>query len=466
MSALAACTAPPPPAAAPPDSGPAAQTVAVKVPGDKTTVLDSPSAVALSELLLTRAPVVVVADRPDVPDTGAPVLSAAEPEAVRRELSRLNPETVLTTGPAARQAVGDRAKVVELTPANAGDFRHSPPPPSGVTVLLDSSREHAAAAATAKAAGAAVVPVRGTDPRADPAASKALAAAGADVVVALGSGFGPPERLRARLAVAGELPGGGQLVLPGRRLVAMYGHPGTPSLGVLGEQGVDETIKRVKELARSYEPFSDVPVVPSLEIIATVAQGGPGVDGDYSNEVSAESLRPWVDRAAQEGVYVVLDLQPGRADVTEQAKRYESLLRRPHVGLAIDPEWKLGPDQVPLKQIGGIDAAEVNRASAWLAELAREHKLPQKLLVLHQFKLSMLRDEKDLDLGHDELSVLIHMDGQGTTGQKAETWRAVVGARPADLPLGWKNFYDEDKPMLTPEQTMRYQPAPMMISYQ
>ena len=33
-----------------------------------------------------------------------------------------------------------------------------------------------------------------------------------------------------------QLPGGGQLVLADRRYVAMYGHPGTPSLGILGEQ--------------------------------------------------------------------------------------------------------------------------------------------------------------------------------------------------------------------------------------
>jgi hypothetical protein len=32
--------------------------------------------------------------------------------------------------------------------------------------------------------------------------------------------------------------------------------------------------------------------------------------------------------------------------------------------------------------------------------------------------------------------------------------------------MGWKNFYDEDHPMVTPRQTMTYQPTPVMISYQ
>lgn len=68
---------------------------------------------------------------------------------------------------------------------------------------------------------------------------------------------------------------------------------------------------------------------------------------------------------------------------------------------------------------------------------------------------------------HDELAVLIHMDGQGTTGQKAATWNSVVAARPHDgVPMGWKNFYDEDHPMLIPEQTVGYQPTPTMVSYQ
>jgi hypothetical protein len=92
--------------------------------------------------------------------------------------------------------------------------------------------------------------------------------------------------------------------------------------------------------------------------------------------------------------------------------------------------------------------------------------MPQKLFVIHQFRLSMIRHEANLNTTHDELSVLIHMDGQGSTAQKNATWRAVVAARPGNIPLGWKNFYDEDHPMLTPSQTMAKRPAPVMISYQ
>ena len=67
---------------------------------------------------------------------------------------------------------------------------------------------------------------------------------------------------------------------------------------------------------------------------------------------------------------------------------------------------------------------------------------------------------------HPELALLIHMDGQGTPAQKHATWRAVRAARPAGVPLGWKNFYDEDNPTFTPARTMAKRPRPVMISYQ
>ncbi|MGB7423705.1 MAG: hypothetical protein WA903_02230, partial [Ornithinimicrobium sp.] len=168
----------------------------------------------------------------------------------------------------------------------------------------------------------------------------------------------------------------------------------------------------------------------------------------------------------EEGVYVVLDLQPGRATFLDQAKIYEELLRMPHVGLALDPEWRLTPTQQPLGQIGRVEAEEVNSVVEWLADLTAEEDLPQKLLVLHQFRLSMLQDQDQIDRSRDEIEILIHMDGQGSTGDKDSTWGAVVGAAAEGSPLGWKNFYDEDVPLLTPEQTMTREPTPFMISYQ
>ena len=41
-----------------------------------------------------------------------------------------------------------------------------------------------------------------------------------------------------------ELIGGGTKLFPDRRFVALYGHPGTPGLGALGEQGPEASVAR------------------------------------------------------------------------------------------------------------------------------------------------------------------------------------------------------------------------------
>jgi len=250
-------------------------------------------------------------------------------------------------------------------------------------------------------------------------------------------------------------------------MVALYGHPGVPALGVLGEQGIPESITRAQALAAEYQPFSDEPVVPAFELISTVADSGPGPDGDYSSEATVEFLRPWVDAARDAGVYVVLDLQPGRADFLTQAKRYAELLAQPHVGLALDPEWRLGPDERPLQQIGTVGVDEINSVATWLADLTRANALPQKVLMVHQFRLAMITERERLDTSRDELAVLLHADGFGTPDLKLETWAAMHEGEPAGVHWGWKNFYDEDTPTFSPEQTLRVgPPPPVFVSFQ
>lgn len=265
-----------------------------------------------------------------------------------------------------------------------------------------------------------------------------------------------------------ELPGGGYRIFPDRRLVALYGHPDGPALGLLGEQDVEAAIERAREHAEGYAEPSDVPVVPAFEIIATIASAGAERTGDYSRRTSIETLRPWVDAAGEAGLFVVLDLQSGRTDFLTQAKEYEELLREPHVGLALDPEWRLRPNQVHLRQIGSVGIDEVNEVATWLAGLAREHALPQKLFVLHQFKLTMITDRARLDTSHPELATVIHVDGQGGQAAKDATYRTLTTLDPPEgVWWGWKNFYDEDIPGLrSPEDTLAVEPAPVLITFQ
>ena len=265
-----------------------------------------------------------------------------------------------------------------------------------------------------------------------------------------------------------EIPGGGLVMFgsePGRRLVAMYGHPVSVGLGVLGEQGPVEGVERLGSVVAGYEA-DGYRVLGTFEIIATVASAAPGADGDYSRVTSLDVIRPWVEIAAANDLYVVLDLQPGRTDFLTQAKIYEEFLRLPHVGLALDPEWRLTPNQVHMVQIGTVDAAEINRVSEWLAALVREEALPQKLFIVHQFHVSMITNRRLIETP-PELAVLIHMDGHGSPRTKQHTWDVLTGAPDADgFYWGWKNFYDEDAPMPEPEYVLDLTPTPVFVSFQ
>jgi hypothetical protein len=344
-------------------------------------------------------------------------------------------------------------------------------PLDGVLVLAGGSPESLAGVATARAAGARVQPTGGqADPRGSTDVITALEQHPSDKVVALGANFAGESGLDWKLATARagtQLPGGGQLLFPGRLLVALYGAPGTAALGVLGEQDLPASIQRAREHAAAYQPLVPTPVVPTFEIIATIASQSPGPDGNYSTETDPDTLRPWVQAAGRAGLYVVLDLQPGRTDFLAQAQAYRSLLELPNVGLALDPEWRLGPNQQHLTEIGSVGVDEVNRVITWLADLTRTKALPQKLLVVHQFQLRMIADRQRLDTTHDELAVLVNADGQGSPPTKQDTWAALHQNLPAPpLYWGWKNFHDEDLPMLTPQQTIaQVHPAPNLISY-
>ena len=273
---------------------------------------------------------------------------------------------------------------------------------------------------TSTRCGSVVVEVAADDLRAVDGDTRTVV--GAAETTRLFGGFGPDAPWQLAVVQRGdEIPGGGQLMFPGRRLVALYGNPLTSALGVLGEQGPQETLERAREVASGYENGDGVVVVPTFEIIATVASAQAGSDNDYSSEMSIGDLQEWVDLAGENEAYVVLDLQPGRTDFLTQAKRYEELLRLPHVGLALDPEWRLKPNQVHLRQIGTVTAAEINSVSEWLAGIVREEALPQKLFIIHQFRFSMITDRETIQ-APPELAVVIQMDGQGPLSTKYLTY--------------------------------------------
>ena len=265
-----------------------------------------------------------------------------------------------------------------------------------------------------------------------------------------------------------QVPGGGFHILSEdmpRRYVAFYGHPETTALGVLGEQDPEATLDRMQPFLDAYAGDGRV-TIPTFEMLASVASAAI-TDGDYSYEWPIETFDEWVRIAEENETYIVLDLQPGRDDFLTQARQYEELLKLPFVGLALDPEWRLKPNQVHLKQVGRVEATEVNLVVDWLADLVRDNGLPQKMLIVHQFRLLMIQDRETLKR-RPEVQMIIQMDGDGTGSQKDDTYRVLTqGTEGVHWSWGWKNFFDEDEPgPPTPASTMEKIPTPVYVSYQ
>nr|NLD39943.1 hypothetical protein [Actinomycetales bacterium] len=438
--------------------------------------------VAVSELHYVSAPAVVLAATPDDADAlalaathGIPLLTLpteadeAQAAAVAAEVTRLGASLVLPVGRevpdliTAATALGGAPSGLKLpeAPGAAG-------PASWVALVPDDETASLVSFLAGEDGRVVVAP----EPRASAEAIAALAENPEATVVAFGDGFPDESTLAWQVATARTgitLPGGDTQVVGGDKLyVALYGHPGAPVLGVLGEQGVDATVARAEEHAALYDGLTEATTVPALEIIVTIASAGAGGDGNYSSEVPLSTFLPLIDAAHEHGLYVIIDLQPGRTDFLTQAKLYEELLLRPYVGLALDPEWRLTPDQVHLRQIGSVQASEVNEVSTWLADLVRDNNLPQKLFILHSFTVNMVRNAAEVDVSRPELGVMVHVDGQGGHGAKVGTWNRLRDYLPQVPYWGWKNFYDEDVPrMLTPAETMQIvDPTPLLITYQ
>jgi hypothetical protein len=261
-----------------------------------------------------------------------------------------------------------------------------------------------------------------------------------------------------------QLPRGGRRIFPRFLVVAHYGTAGTAALGVLGEGTPDVAAARLVKAAAPFAKASGRPVLPAFELIATIAQRKPGDDGTYSTFIPDADVARYLAAARKVKALVVLDLQPGRGDFLMQAKHYEKFLLQPDVGLALDPEWKLTPLQVPLKQIGATNAASINAVSSYVAHLTVSHRLPEKLFVVHQFRSDMIPDRSKV-VPRQGLAMVVHLDGFGTQWVKHEVYDA-LSVKSGPLHNGLKLFIDEDTDMFTPYQAMAFRPRPELITYQ
>ncbi|MEA2450495.1 MAG: hypothetical protein QOG63_2427 [Thermoleophilaceae bacterium] len=301
------------------------------------------------------------------------------------------------------------------------------------------------------------------------AALVGLIALGAGVVVLLGGGGSGGVSSAAEGATAkaapkpAELPRGGRTIFPDYRVVAFYGAPQDDELGALGIGTPDQATAKLEKQARPYGGRGRK-LLPALELIAVVAAGAPHTDQKYRWRESGGIIRRYLRAARRDKALLLLDIQPGRADFMSEVRRLEPFLRQPDVSLALDPEWHVGPTEVPGQVIGSVDASEVNQVTDYLAGIVRAGDLPEKLLVIHQFTDNMVRN-KQLLHQPPGIALTLNVDGFGTAPEKVSKYRLFAHQRPR-AHRGFKLFYKEDSGLMSPGSVMRLRPRPELIVYE
>lgn len=284
-----------------------------------------------------------------------------------------------------------------------------------------------------------------------------------------GGGWAPPLRPVPQGPLAGRpvLPRGGRTVFPRFRLIGFCGLPGAAALGRMGIGSLRDRIAEIERMAARYAV--DRETLPVLELIVCVVQSSPGSDGRYRARVSPQIIRDHLAAARAHGALLLLNVQPGRARFLDEVRVLEPWLREPDVGVALDPEWAVGPGQVPGRVFGRTTGAELDGVAGYLSGLVAQGGLPEKVMVVHQLAPSIIRGQGGLR-AHPGVAVVKSVDGIGSAGAKTDTWYRLVTGMPAVMHPGFKLFFDEDTSrgsrLMTPGQVLALTPTPEYVIYE
>ena len=249
------------------------------------------------------------------------------------------------------------------------------------------------------------------------------------------------------------------------RIVAYYGTPQSGYMGVLGESAPEAMMAQLKEQAAAYSAVDPSrPAIPTVELIASVAQRDPGPYGIYLSRMPHETIERYAKLAEENRALLLLDVQIGLSTLPYEVEYLMPFLERPYVHLAIDTEYAVAPGQVPGVDLGGVSGYDIQKVVEFLDRLVEERNLPDKVVVVHQFASGIVFD-KEAIRPTENVQVVLHADGFGSPENKFSKYDQLVAGQPIQYG-GFKLFYTQDAPLLTPEQALDQTPAPVVISYQ
>lgn len=264
-------------------------------------------------------------------------------------------------------------------------------------------------------------------------------------------------------AAPAELPRGGRQFFPRHRVVAHYGAPQSDALGILGIGTPAQAARRLVKRARAYRRGGRT-ILPAMELISTIASGAPGRSGRFRNRQPHAVIERYLRAARSVDALLLLDVQPGREDFMRETRRLDRFLREPDVSLALDPEWHVGPGQIPGKVLGSVKASKINEVQRHLSRLVEEEDLPNKLLVVHQFTESMIERRERLRR-YPGVELVLNVDGFGGQADKIAKYNLFTRAE-RRFASGFKLFYEEDTDLIDPRGVLALRPRPDLVVYE
>jgi hypothetical protein len=259
-------------------------------------------------------------------------------------------------------------------------------------------------------------------------------------------------------------------------IVAYYGRPGVKSLGVLGQHSIEALKPIIKKKAAEYAKITGKLVRPGFDIIFGLAAAAPGPRKDYIIHLNSKKLLPYIDAAENEGFVVFLETQLGKHQPQDAIHHMLKYIKHHNVHVAIDPEFEVSNLSVrPGKKIGRVEASWINKVQAIMAKYMKENGITEKkILLLHMFRHTMVEHKEQLR-HYDNIDLIFNLDGHGSPKLKVDIYNAIYTKKYSDkVAGGFKLFFNEDHPMMTPKQVMGMEHAqgakinhpPKLINYQ
>jgi len=246
----------------------------------------------------------------------------------------------------------------------------------------------------------------------------------------------------------------------------------------LGRQPLAQTIKMAKAKAKLYEKAlgNGKHVTPGFDLIYEMATASPGANGKYVLTLNQKVLLEYITEAQKNGIVVFIDVQLGERTPAQSVKPLLKYLKYDNVHIAVDPEFSVDNLSVrPGKKIGSITGQQINEVQHMMRNYIKANGIKDdKILLIHMFTEHMVTNKKAITYT-DRVHLAMHLDGHGSPSLKIKTYNALyTDARAGLVTGGFKVFYKQDQPRMTPKQVLGLEKVsnhlvddmPKIITYQ